>query len=162
MIIKHIYDKLFTVDYVLAYNINSNKDIDTLSKKISKLFNHPTKLEYLGDNRGYCDQIERKDGLTIVIVLKEFNNSPDSHATLGHECFHATKFALEHKNIILCDETEEVYAYNIDMLMTAFLEEKKNIRSTYLKRKVRQRNALYGRKITQIITREAKKYRKGN
>lgn len=160
MTIKHIYDRLFTVDYVLAYDVICDKDIDTLNNKLTKFFNTPIKLEYLGTNRGYCDQIERKDGLTVVIVLKEFNNSPDSQATLAHECFHASKFALEHKNIKLCDETEEVYAYNIDMLITAFLEERKNPRSTYLKRKFRLNNTLYGRKITQIIARQAKQTRK--
>lgn len=156
MTIKHFYDKLFTTDYVLAYNINNDSDIDNLRKKLNKYFKEDIKLEYLGENRGYCDQIETKNGLVVIIVLKNLNNTPFDQSTLAHECFHATKFALEHKGIKLCDTTEEVFAYNIDMLMNVFLEEKKRRRSSYLKSKIKSPKILYGRKVTQAIIRKTK------
>lgn len=142
MKIKHLYDKLFTVDYVLAYNIKSNKDIDTLCVKLSKIFKDKIKLEYLEGAQGYCSEIQTKNGLVIVIVLETFDHSSESLGVLAHECFHATAFTMAHKGIKLSEETEEVYAYNIGMLVSEFLEKQKNPRSTTMKKKAIKNNLI--------------------
>lgn len=138
MKIKHIHDKLFGINYVLAYNIQGDEDIDFLKEKLGKLFGSKIGLDYLhSSTEGYCNIFNTKKGTLVVIILDKFDNSNYYKGVLAHECFHATKFALESRGINFCEETEEVFSYNIQMLIENFLDQKKKPRSSIIKPKIK-------------------------
>ncbi len=54
-----------------------------------------------------------------IILILPFDTTPNQ---IAHECFHLTKFIMDKKGIILCDESEEAFAYLLDHLVKIVFE----------------------------------------
>lgn len=128
MTTREINEGLFGVFYVLAYNIASDKDIQKLNKRLSKKFESEINFCNLSDDEdGLCQSITTDKGYSIILILlREFNSGGYWSGILGHECFHATEYALESRGIKYSNKTKEVYAYNIGMLIKNFFEPSKS------------------------------------
>ncbi len=66
-----------------------------------------------------------KDGGTVIfasgqtlIRMPKIPKSAKEYGTLQHEIFHATEFVLSRIGMILCDKSDEAYAYLIGYLTT--------------------------------------------
>ena len=71
---------------------------------------------------GFCQCANINGAALIVIALEKFNNTPYCKGILAHECFHATEYAFEIRDIKYCKSTSEIWAYNIQMLVEKFSE----------------------------------------
>jgi len=126
MTTREIHEGLFGIFYVLAYDIASDKDINRLNKRLSKKFKSEINFDNLKDDEdGLCQAITTDQGYSIIlIILRQFINNGYWYGILGHECFHATEYALESRGIKYSEKTKEVYAYNIGMLIKNFFDTK--------------------------------------
>lgn len=50
------------------------------------------------------------------------NNKKIKFGVIAHEAFHAVNFMLNGVDIYLCNESEEVYAYNIEWLVVKIID----------------------------------------
>jgi hypothetical protein len=67
---------------------------------------------------GKCLKTDTTDraGTIQVIVLRNFEMTPECISTLAHECFHAAEYILEGK-VAHSNDTSEVFAYLTDSIM---------------------------------------------
>lgn len=122
MTVRYVNDPLFGANYILAFNIK-NGNLQPLSKRLSKRYGVKIELQNMPPEAGgFCQAIQLKEGLVIVISLEKFKNNPESKGFLAHECFHATEYVLEERDIKYCKETSEVWAYHIQMLVEKLSE----------------------------------------
>jgi hypothetical protein len=70
---------------------------------------------------GMTVKIQGRKGVNIIIIWVESNSIP----LLSHEVFHGVYKCLSDVGITLTEQTEEVYAYFIEKLLTDILGRKK-------------------------------------
>jgi len=128
MITREIHEGLFGVFYILGYNISSDQDIEKLNKRLSRKFKSNINFCNLShDEDGLCQISTTNQGYSIILILlREFKSGGYWSGLLGHECFHATEYALGARGIKYSEKTKEVYAYNIGMLIKNFFDKKKS------------------------------------
>ena len=126
MIAYEIYDNLFGVNYILAYNFKTSKDFNKLTKILEQKCSCPVEYQQLADDEeGLCQLLEPISGHCIILILlRQFKHNSRCYGTLSHECFHATEYGLGYRGIKYNKHTKEVYAYNIDMLIKNFFDKK--------------------------------------
>ncbi len=99
---KVFFDELFMVNYFVSYGITSKEFISSVKRN--------TSVDISNENIGDASTIPFKSEL-IWIWTKDKDIS-----VLAHEIFHATRTALSMRDVLLCEQTEEIYAYYIGYL----------------------------------------------
>jgi hypothetical protein len=97
------YDLLFLVGYTHEQTIKEvqkhlPKELSDLEKKALKLGGNGG-MRFLSYHRA------------LIILLKDFENTPYWAAVVAHEAFHAASALCEDIGIELCCQSEEAYAY---------------------------------------------------
>lgn len=68
---------------------------------------------------GTARTVRLSSGQTIVRI-NHFENTPQMHGVLAHEIFHAIEFLFRRIEIVLCNKSDEAYAYAIGYLTEQF------------------------------------------
>jgi len=70
--------------------------------------------------------VTHRDGFVLIRFRNVIEDTPEHIGLVAHEVYHATYSILAMKGIRPCYETEEVYAYLIQYLVTEILKIKEN------------------------------------
>jgi len=102
---KRLYDPLFKATYYLCYGWAA-KDFNELIQKEAK---GCEKLGPKADEEGSTIRDDR--GVLFVWSLKR------NPSVFAHECLHAAVFALTDRGIRFSRESDEAFAYTVELLM---------------------------------------------
>lgn len=95
-----------------------SSDMTRCAKRIRKRFQEDFEEWDVGDYEG---RTLSKKGFAPIIWMKQFPETVDGIACLSHEAFHATCRLLEEFNMPLGKDTEEMYAYIVDYIVSEVL-----------------------------------------
>ncbi len=126
MIAHEIYDNLFGINYILAYNFKTQEDFLKLKKILEQKCGCIVDYQELADDEdALCQVVEPISGHCIILILlRSFKHNSHWYGRLSHECLHASEYGLGHRGIKYNKHTKEVYAYNLDMLIKNFFDKK--------------------------------------
>jgi len=112
---QHIYSEIYMTNYYISYGVDPKSFKDSIRRILGVYLMKELK-------GGYCGHFEDvgKSGNTIIWIWTRRK----SISTLAHECFHATAYTLRGR-MQLGNETDEAYAYLMEMLVRKIMERKK-------------------------------------
>lgn len=111
--IKHIYCNTFRINYWVSYGVSEKKFIKSVKKIFDKNFNHELRS-------GFCGVFHTSTGEDIYWIWTKNKDIP----VLVHECLHAVGESLSRRGVKFYPEEDEVYSYQLEMLMRETLREK--------------------------------------
>lgn len=113
-----IHIDLFCTDVLLSINQSDNKLFDCVSSKFTR---EEFDLGY-EDWTSYARTLTHQKGFIIIRFREKITNNPISIGLVAHEAYHAAFSILENIGIKPCRETEEVYAYLTQHIVTEILK----------------------------------------
>lgn len=117
-----VYDKVTRNNFYISYGIAPSDYIEAVKRLINVDVNG---LEYHAGKCQVFTYYPEGDGQSTIIWIWTREKKPH---WLMHEIFHAVHFALRSK-CILSDDSDEMYAYFLEMLVYEILEKLKKERN---------------------------------
>ena len=103
----HIFDEVYTTNYYVSYGVPLRVFADAVFRILG------TSISIDGSRDGHCIQFESPNNATIIWIWTKRKNI----SVLAHEAFHATHFTMRDKGMSLSDDSDEAYAYLLQMLL---------------------------------------------
>lgn len=111
----HIYCETFMVNYYVSYGVPKEAYRKAVKKYLA--CQAPKDLSSGNMTIYHPADYHPADHLPIYWIWVEEKDL----SCLVHEVFHAVYAVLDNKGVVLCDESEEVFAYQIEMLLRLIL-----------------------------------------
>jgi hypothetical protein len=106
----HIYDELFRNNYYISYGVS----VANVQKAIKKYIGKEWEVDITDIQQGKCMYFDLKKKGASVIWIWTLKRCP---WVLAHECLHACYYAFGMDRVGFDNNSQELYAYSIEMLM---------------------------------------------
>jgi hypothetical protein len=108
----HVYDKTFMVNFYISYGVCEH----IYQKAVKGILQCEPQVDLKDGNMSIYDN--KKNGSQIYWIWTKYKDV----SCLVHECFHAIHFLLKDKGIKLSHDSDEIYAYMLQMLVKEVLK----------------------------------------
>lgn len=105
---------IFCTDILISSN-QSDKDLFSC---LCEKFTSEQFGEAFGDFKSHARTVTHSDGFILIRFKNKINKSPEMIGLVSHEAYHAAYSMLSRIGIEPCYETEEVYAYVTQYIVT--------------------------------------------
>ena len=113
---QHIYDPVFMINYYVSLGVSVTAYIKSVKKYLNIDIDES---EFINSGGRASHFTNNKSGKEVIWIWVK--NKSDMQS-LVHEIFHGVFFTLEDRGIRLDYSSNEVFAYNIGMLMREILD----------------------------------------